>query len=227
MTQGALITAISLLLVLASGTSWGYRDYFTLEQKAQLAKVQTVLVEVTALTDNGAVDSSAISEVAIRRMKELGYNVVTDPAQPHDVVFKVKCEQRKTWEGTTTMGSDADLPDSPSRVWKGPACQLNYVVGGTKIKWQKEVRTDFLDAVEAAQKANAGDPGLYAMAKLKVRRASSITWSAGPRSSGKKRSGRISWMPWRRRRRPTRATPVCMRWPNSRTGCRNTTSPCC
>ena len=46
MTQGALITAISLLLVLASGTSWGYRDYFTLEQKAQLAKVQTVLVEV-------------------------------------------------------------------------------------------------------------------------------------------------------------------------------------
>src|SRR5438552_10194624 len=168
-TPGALSTGSSLLLVLASGTSWGYRDYFTLEQKAQLAKVQTVLVEVTALTDNGAVDSSAISEVAIRRMKELGYNVVTDPAQPHDVVFKVKCEQRKTWEGTTTMGSDADLPDSPSRVWKGPACQLNYVVGGTKIKWQKEVRTDFLDAVEAAQKANAGDPGLYAMAKLKDR----------------------------------------------------------
>ncbi|MGH7209571.1 MAG: HEAT repeat domain-containing protein, partial [Nitrospiraceae bacterium] len=127
MTRGALITAISLLLVLASGPSWGYRDYFTLEQKAQLAKVQTVLVEVTALTDNGAVDASAISEVAVRRMKELGYNVVTDQAQPHDVVFKVKCEQRKTWEGTTTMGSDADLPDSPSRVWKGPACQLNYL----------------------------------------------------------------------------------------------------
>ncbi|MGH7235681.1 MAG: HEAT repeat domain-containing protein [Nitrospiraceae bacterium] len=169
MTRGAVITAISLLLVLASGPSWGYRDYFTLEQKAQLAKVQTVLVEVTALTDNGAVDASAISEVVIRRMKELGYNVVTDPAQPHDVVFKVKCEQRKTWEGTTTMGSDADLPDSPSRVWKGPACQLNYLVGGTKIKWQKEVRTDFLDAVEAAQKANAGDPGLYAMSKLKDR----------------------------------------------------------
>ena len=25
----------------------------------------------------------------------------------------------KTWEGTTTMGSDADLPDAPSRIWKG------------------------------------------------------------------------------------------------------------
>jgi len=167
MTRGGLITAISVLVVLASGPSWGYREYFTAEQKAQLAKVQTVLVEATALTDNGPVDARPISEVASRRLKEVWYNVVTDPAQPHDVVFKVKCEQRKTWEGTTTMGSDADLPDSPSRVWKGPACQLNYVLGGTKIKWQKEVRTDFQDAVEAAQTANAGDPGLYAMSTLK------------------------------------------------------------
>ena len=167
MARVLLITAIALLLEFVSGTSWAYRDYFTPEQKAQLAKVQTVLVEATALTDKGSVDSSAIAEVATRRIKELGYTIVTDPAQPHDVVLKVKCEQRKTWEGTTTMGSDADLPDSPSRVWKGPACQLNYLLGSTKIKWQKEVRTDFLDAVEAAQKANAGDPGDYAMKTLK------------------------------------------------------------
>jgi hypothetical protein len=63
------------------------------------------------------------------------------------------------------MGSDADLPDSPSRVWKGPACQFNYFLGGTKIKWQKEIRTDFEDAVAEAQKANVGDPGAYAMAE--------------------------------------------------------------
>src|SRR5574341_368266 len=171
MTRGGLITAISLLMVLASGTSWGYREYFTAEQKAQLAKVQTVLVEATALTDNGPVDARPISEVASRRMKEVGYQVLTDPAQPYDVVFKVKCEQRKTWEGTTTMGSDADLPDSPSRVWKGPACQLNYLLGGTKIRWQKEVRTDFEDAVQAAQAANAGEPGAYAMEKLRAKLA--------------------------------------------------------
>ncbi|TAJ30755.1 MAG: HEAT repeat domain-containing protein [Nitrospirae bacterium] len=169
MTTLLRVGTLALLLALASGTSWGYREYFTAEQKALLAKAQTVLVEVLALTDKGKEDQPALTDVAVRRLRELGYTVVTDSAQAHDVVVRMKCEQRKTWEGTATMGSDADLPDSPSRIWKGPACQLNYVLGGTKIKWQKEVRTDFEDAAEAAQKANAGDPGAYAMAKLKDR----------------------------------------------------------
>ncbi len=162
-----VILGTALFLLLATGASWAYRDYFTPEQKQHLAKIRTVLVEGIALTDKGAVDASPFVDVAKARLTELGYEVVTDPAKPHDVVLKVKCEQRKTWEGTTTMGSDADLPDSPSRVWKGPACQLYYLLGGTRIKWQKEVRTDFEDAVAAAQKANAGEPGAYAMAKLK------------------------------------------------------------
>ena len=167
MRRRVLETAVTLLLTLTAGTSWAYRDSFTPEQRAQLAKVQTVLVEAIALTDKGSVDSSQFRDVGTRRLSELGYTVVSDPAKSHDVVFRVKCEQRKVWEGTTTMGSDADLPDSPSRVWKGPACQLNYLLGGTKIKWQKEVRTDFEDAVQAAQAANAGDPGAYTMTKLK------------------------------------------------------------
>lgn len=169
MTTLLRVGTVALLLVFASGTSWAYREYFTAEQKELLAKAQTVLMEVLALTDKGSGDAVPLTEIAARRMSELGYTVVTDPAKPHDIVLKVKCEQRKTWEGTSTMGSDADLPDSPSRIWKGPACQLNYLLGGTKIKWQKEVRTDFEDAAEAAQKANAGDPGAYAMAKLKDR----------------------------------------------------------
>jgi hypothetical protein len=157
------------LFLLATGPAWAYRDYFTPEQKQQLAKIHTVLVEGIALTDKGPADAGPFVEIAARRLSALGYAVVTDPAKPHDVVLKVKCEQRKTWEGTTTMGSDADLPDSPSRVWKGPACQLTYLLGTTRIKWQKEVRTDFEDAVDAAQKAGAGDPGAYAMTKLKDR----------------------------------------------------------
>jgi hypothetical protein len=144
-----------------------YREYFTPEQKAQLEKIQTILVEAIALTDKGNADSGSFAEVASRRLGELGYSVVQDSAKPHDVVFRVKCEQRKTWEGTTASGGDADLPDAPSRLWKGPACQLTYLLGGMKIKWQKEVRTEFEDAVAAAQTAQAGDPGAYAMAKLK------------------------------------------------------------
>ena len=158
---------LCVVVALTGGAAWASREYFTPEQREHLSKAKTVLVEVIAITDKGAADPAPFLEVAKTGLEGLGYTVVTTPAQAHDVVFKVKCEQRKTWEGTTTMGSDADLPDSPSRVWKGPACQLNYLVGGTKIKWQKEVRTDFEDAGQAAQAANAGEPGAYAMAKLK------------------------------------------------------------
>jgi HEAT repeat protein len=147
--------------------AWAYRDYLTAEQKSQLEKIQTVLVESIALTDKGTVDAAPFTDVAARRMGELGYTIVRDASKPHDATFKIKCEQRKTWEGTTSAGGDADLPDAPSRLWKGPACQLTYLLGETKIKWQKEVRTDFEDAAAAALSANTGDPGAYAMAKLR------------------------------------------------------------
>jgi hypothetical protein len=156
-------------LAVFAGPVWAYRDYFTVEQKAQLAKIQTVLVDAIALTDKGAIDAKPIAEVTSRRLQELGYTIVQDRTKPHDVLFKVKCEQRKTWEGTTTAGGDADLPDAPSRLWKGPACQLNYLLGTMKINWQKEVRTDFEDAVAAAQAAKAPDAGAYAIERLKER----------------------------------------------------------
>jgi hypothetical protein len=169
MKRTAIIVMILSLVLFTDESARAYRDYFTPEQKEQLAKIQTVLIEAVALTDKGSVDAAPFRDVGVRRLSELGYTVVTDPGKPYDVVFKIKCEQRKTWEGTTASGGDADLPDSPSRVWKGPACQLNYALGAMKIKWQKEVRTDFDDASDAAQKAKAGDPGDYAMAKLKER----------------------------------------------------------
>ncbi|HVG02270.1 MAG TPA: HEAT repeat domain-containing protein, partial [Nitrospira sp.] len=77
-----------------------------------------------------------------------------------------KCEQHKTWEGTASAGGDNDLPDAPSRLWKGPACQLTYNLGAIKVKWQKEVRTDFEDATQAAQSAHGGEPGMYAVHAL-------------------------------------------------------------
>jgi len=147
--------------------AFAYRDYFTSEQKAQLGKIQNVLVEAIALTDKGSVDSGPLTDIAVRRLGELGYSVVQDSGKPHDVVFRIKCEQRKTWEGTAASGGDNDLPDAPSRLWKGPACQLSYVLGGMKVKWQKEVRTDFEDALTAAQSAQAADPVVFVMAKLK------------------------------------------------------------
>ena len=162
-----LSTLAFSFVALSSPPAWAYRDYFTPEQKALLDKIQIVRIDAIALTDKGAADAVPLAELVARRMGELGYTVVREADTPHDAVFKVKCEQRKTWEGTTTTGGDADLPDAPSRLWKGPACQMTYLLGDMKVKWQKEVRTEFEDAGQAAQSANAEDPGTYAMGKLR------------------------------------------------------------
>jgi HEAT repeats len=162
-----LSTLVFSVGALSASPSWAYRDYFTPEQKALLDKIQTLRIEAIALTDKGGVDATPIAELVARRMGELGYTVVGEAGKPHDVVIKVKCEQRKIWEGTTTSGGDADLPDAPSRLWKGPACQMTYLLENMKVKWQKEVRTEFEDAEQTAQSAHAGDPGAYAMGKLR------------------------------------------------------------
>jgi hypothetical protein len=151
----------------ASPPAGAYRDYFTPEQKALLDNIQIVRIEAISLTDKGAVDPAPITELVTRRMGELGYTIIGEATKPYDVVIKVKCEERKIWEGTTTSGGDADLPDAPSRLWKGPACQMTYLLGSIKVKWQKEVRTEFEDAERAAQSAHAGDPGAYAIGKLR------------------------------------------------------------
>jgi len=162
-----LSTLAITVIALSASPSWAYRDHFTPEQKTLLGKIQSLRIEAIALTDKGAVDAAPIVELVARRIGELGYTVVRDASKPHDAVFKVKCEQRKTWEGTTAAGGDADLPDAPSRLWKGPACQMTYLLGNMKVNWQKEVRTGFEDAEQAAQSAQAGDPGAYALGKLR------------------------------------------------------------
>lgn len=164
-----LTAVIGLSIYFLSQPALASREYFTTEQKELLAKISTILVETIAISDKGTVPSDALTKTVTDRLQQVGYSVVTTPSQSHDVLLRVKCEQYKTWEGTTASGGDADLPDSPSRIWKGPACQLNYFLGGTKIKWQREVRTDFSDAVAAAHTANATDAGEYAMAKLNER----------------------------------------------------------
>jgi len=165
----AISLSVLFLVSLFATESSARREVLTPKQREMLEKTERVLVEVIAITDQGTIEQGSLAEVATRRLKEVGYTVVTDPAQPHDILFRVKCEQRKIWEGTSASGGDADLPDSPSRVWKGPACQLTYLLDGKKMGWRKEVRTDFLDAVQAAAEAKAGDPGAYALAKLKDR----------------------------------------------------------
>lgn len=164
---------VSLLVLLSlGGTSefgWARRESLNDQQKERLRSVQRVLLDVLAITDRGQADAAPIRQTVGKGLSDLGYTIVSDAAQPHDVVFKVKCEQRKVWEGTMASGGDADLPDSPLRTWKGPACQLTYLLDGATTQWKKEVRTDFADAVKAAGDAQAGDAGTFALRTLQAR----------------------------------------------------------
>lgn len=164
-------TAICCLLIslLFASDGWARREALTAQQKQQLQNIDRILLDILALTDRGEADAAPFRDLIAARLGELGYHVVSDQGQAHDVVFKVKCEQRKVWGGTMASGGDADLPDSPMRTWKGPACQLTYELNGKSTQWKKEVRTSFPDAIAAAAQANAADPGLYALDQLKQR----------------------------------------------------------
>lgn len=166
-------TWISILIFIVTlvevGECQARRTYITAEQRAQLEKIQTVYVNVLALTENGKVSADELLPVVKSRMEELGFTVVTDSKQPHDVQFKVKCEERKRWAGTTRSGGDAELADAPARLWKGPACLFSYLLNGKDLGWYKEVRTDFEDADQAALSAKADNAGAYAMKHLKAK----------------------------------------------------------
>jgi hypothetical protein len=118
-----------------------HRELFTAREKEQLKAAERIHLEALALTDRGAVDASGIASIVTSRFSSLGYTVVTDPAQPHDVTVKVKCEERKVWEGTVTSGGDADQLDPASRLWKGPACQITYRIQSHGTDWRHEVRS--------------------------------------------------------------------------------------
>ncbi|MDA0737419.1 MAG: HEAT repeat domain-containing protein [Nitrospirae bacterium] len=160
------ISLLLTLFVLHSSDSLARRTHLTSEQKSQLEKVQTVLVTVLTLTEKGASDSARLQEIVNQSLVNVGYSVVADRTQPHDVEFKVKCEERKTWAGTTSEGGDAELTDAPSRLWQGPACLFTYLLGGKNLGWYKEIRTSFEDPLAKAKAAGAKDSGTFALEQL-------------------------------------------------------------
>ena len=160
------VFSVSIVLVPQSSAR---RTHLTPEQKHQLQKAQTVFVNALALTEKGRTDPERLQALVSQRLQEVGFSIIVDRKQAHDVEFKVKCEERKTWAGTTAEGGDAELLDAPSRLWKGPACLLTYSLDGRNLGWYKEVRTSFQDAMQAAKSAGAKDAGLYALTKLAER----------------------------------------------------------
>ena len=164
-----IVTILFLSLCLNVSLSEARRIHLTPEQQAKLAKADSILIKVLALTEKGPADPMPFLKTITIRLQELNYTVITDPAQPHDIEFKVKCEERKTWTGTSATGGDVDLLDAPDRLWKGPACLLTYQLDHRDLDWKKEIRTSFPDAVQAAQEAKVANAGDYAMTHLNQR----------------------------------------------------------
>src|ERR1051325_5090384 len=91
----SLLFAILLICTCLREDSTARREVMTPEQKEKLEKIERILVDVLAITDQGAADAGPLRDVVVRRLQEVGYTALTSPEQAHDLVFKVKCEQRK------------------------------------------------------------------------------------------------------------------------------------
>ena len=162
---------ITLLLCLLWGTllapeAFSRQQVFTLEEKNLLKSTSHISLHTIALTEKGLQDPQNIQRVVAKRFHQMGYTIVENGKDSHDVVVKVKCEERKTRIGPSKYGGDADSLYSPSRIWKGPACQITYGLNGHQSTWRKEVRTEFENAIKAAQKVKVRNAGQFALTSL-------------------------------------------------------------
>ena len=161
-----ILTVCFLLVSLTTDEAAARQRALTPEEKAHLKKAQIVSLKTVALTEKGPVDSEDIQHVVTKRLQGIGYTILMDEEKSHDVVVKVKCEERKTRTGPSTYGGDADSRHSSARGWKGPACQITYGLNGEQFDWRKEVRTGFEDAISAAHKVKNKNVGEFALIEL-------------------------------------------------------------
>ena len=166
-------TSLSLLIGLGLlGTGFvpvpvsAERILFNPQQKSQLQRVETIFLKAVTLTEKGRVEPTPIETAVTNRLTATGFTVITTGSEPHDVVLKVRCDERKPWGGVRKSDGEIQQPGAPSRNWKGPACQLSYFFDGRKGPWQYEVRTTFDNAWEASRANGHGDPGQFALKHL-------------------------------------------------------------
>ncbi len=166
-------TALFRILALALFGTWcapdhadARRPFLDPPQRARLQRVKTIFVNAVAVTEKGFADAAMVRRAAARPLSLIGFTVVAAQTEAHDVTVHVKCEERKTWEGVTRSDGHVSRPGAPSRIWKGPACQIRYALDDRKNPWRYEVRTAFENAWEAAQTNGEDDSGQFALRHL-------------------------------------------------------------
>lgn len=155
-----------LLFVGVSEEASARRVLLNTQQKDRLEHAEKIFVSALALTEKGLVDATMIRKAASEQLSSIGFSVASTETDAYDVKLKVKCEERKTWKGVKKADGNVDRPGAPSRVWKGPACQLTYFLNGKEGPWQYEVRTPFENAWEAVQTNGKKDSGQFALQHL-------------------------------------------------------------
>lgn len=136
-----------------------------------LEQVQHVFIETLALTERGLQDSAALHQVVSERLAQAGFTPVSDVNTPHDIMVRVKCEERKTWTGPSKHRKGSHPSASASRLWKGPACHISYRYQGKPALWSWEVRTSFEEPGKAAKATGATNSGMYALQELQTQLA--------------------------------------------------------
>lgn len=149
-----LVSLCVVILLSPSADGQARRVHLSSDQISELANIRTILLSSSVLTEKGTVQSKALDTLVATRFQALGYTVVTDSTVPHDVEFRVFCEERKRFPGITRAGGDAELEDTPYRLWHGPACRFRYRLHGTDLGWSTEVRSSSF-----GEKSVALEPG--------------------------------------------------------------------
>ncbi len=131
-----------------------------------LEQVQLVFIETLALTEKGVQDSAIIQQVVSKRLAQAGLTPIHEVNTPHDIIVRVKCEERKTRTGPSKHRKGGHPLSTASRHWKGPACHISYRYQGNTALWSWEVRTSFEEPREVAKAAGATNSGEYALQEL-------------------------------------------------------------
>ena len=136
-----------------------------------LEQVQHIRIETLALTERGLQNSDKLKQVISQRLAAVGFTPTFDRNSPHDIVVRVKCEERKARTGPSKHRKGGHPLSTASRLWKGPACQISYRHQDQPALWSWEVRTSFENPRQAAKAAGVSNAGLYALQELQTQLA--------------------------------------------------------
>jgi hypothetical protein len=111
----------------------------------KLTEAQTILVHTSATIHHKPVNADPLLHIIRSQMERVGYTVITQSSQAHDVTIEIRCEEpdRSTW---------SHAPQQPIATFTlGPPCILQYFLQGAPQEWQRIDRIVFNEGVSTVK----------------------------------------------------------------------------